>query len=522
MQADPKVLEKWRRVRLVTAFIASTLVVLTAHAQSAPEANPLETRAKEFARAVSTGRPEELKQLAETFGGYLPNIPMPARIDNLMNFWDQSRGLTLQRLINPTDTETLALLKDDLGTLAIFKNRLTGSPYAIFLAVEREAPHRIVGFWPLDQLHKRMPEEVRSALSGARLSDRQIARELKAFTERMARADVFSGVVALAHDGVPVFEAAYGESNKELHIENRLGTKFNLASMGKMFTAVAIAQLVQSGELSYEDPLSKFLPDFPDVDSAKKIKIKHLLSNTSGLPMGNARPPNSTPRTLDDFLTAISAPARLQFEPGTGYQYSNMGFLVLGKVIEKATGQSYYEYVGTRILEPAGMRDTIFEILDPVHRDFAIGYAKKFDVEGKALFENNASPHRGLAGPHGGAYSTIADLLRFDRALRGGKLLPPQTVQMLMTAKPELGASAYGYGFDVNETYGTAGHAGGFQGISNNIDFFRQDGWTAIVLSNYTVNLFETSAPLIVKMRELVEASVSRRGDRHVAVPSER
>jgi CubicO group peptidase (beta-lactamase class C family) len=83
-----------------------------------------------------------------------------------------------------------------------------------------------------------------------RLSDRQIARELKAFTERMARADVFSGVVALAHNGVPVFEAAYGESNKALHIENRRGTKFNLASMGKMFTAVAIAggRYVGSGD----------------------------------------------------------------------------------------------------------------------------------------------------------------------------------------------------------------------------------------------------------------------------------
>ncbi len=238
---------KWGRVPLVAAFIAGALIISSALAQSAPVTNPLETRAKEVARAVSTGRPEDLKQLAETFGGYLPNIPMPAR------------------------------------------------------------PHRIVGFWPLDQLHKRMPEGVRPASSGVRLSDRHITREPKAFTERMARADVFSGVVALANDGVPVFEAAHGESNKELHIENRLAKKFNLASMGKMFTAIAIAQL-EGGELLYEDPLSKFLPGFPDADSAKKIRIKHLLSNTSGLPMGDARPPNSSPRTVDDFLAAIRSP----------------------------------------------------------------------------------------------------------------------------------------------------------------------------------------------------------------------
>jgi CubicO group peptidase (beta-lactamase class C family) len=318
-----------------------------------------------------------------------------------------------------------------------------------------------------------------------------------------------SGVVALARDGVPVFEAAYGESNKELHIANRLDTKFNLASMGKMFTAVAIAQLVLGGQLSYEDPLSKFLPDFPNADSAKKIKIKHLLSHTSGLPMGNARPPNSSPKTVDDFLPAISEPTRLQFEPGNGYQYSNMGFLVLGKVIEKVSGQSYYEYVGTRILEPAAMRDTVFEVLDPAHRDLAIGYAKKFDVEGKALFESNPSPHRGRAGPHGGAYSTIEDLFSFDRALRSGRLLPTDTVRVLMTAKPELGATDYGYGFDVNEALGTAGHGGGFHGISNNIDFFMQSGWTAIVLPNYTVTGFEACAPIAVKMHELAKANAS-------------
>jgi len=92
---------------------------------------------------------------------------------------------------------------------------------------------------------------------------------------------VFSGVVELAKAGVPVFQAAYGQANKESGVANRLDTKFNLGSMNKMFTAVAVAQLAERGQLSYEDPLSKFLPDFPDSDSAKKIKIKHLLSHTS-------------------------------------------------------------------------------------------------------------------------------------------------------------------------------------------------------------------------------------------------
>jgi hypothetical protein len=163
----------------------------------------------------------------ESFGGNLQNIPIPAHIEMLMSYWDRYRELTFQRLVNPTDGQALA----------IFSSDLTGGPIGINLAVERDAPHRIVALWPLNQLRQPMPEEARSTTSIRQLSDRQIARELRIFTERLARADVFSGVVALARGGVLVFEGAYGESNKEPHIENRLTTKFNVASMGKMFTA---------------------------------------------------------------------------------------------------------------------------------------------------------------------------------------------------------------------------------------------------------------------------------------------
>lgn len=481
---------------LTAILIAGALLSSGVHGQSSRQTNALETRAKEFAHAITTDRAEELTNFVQTsFGGNLRNIPIPMHMGMLMSYWDQTRGLTFQKLVEPTDGQTLA----------IFKNHLTGEPIGINLSIESEAPHRIVGLWPLNRLREPMPAAIRP-IHSAKLSDRQIARELKTFTERLARADVFSGVIVLAHDGIPMFEAAYGESNKDSHIANRTDTKFNLASMGKVFTAIAVAQLVQGGALSYEDPLSKFMPDFPDKDAARKIKIKHLLSHTSGLPMGRARSPNTSPKTVDDFLAAISEPPRLQFEPGAGYQYSNIGFAVLGKVIEKASGQSYYDYVSARILEPTAMRDTLFEVSDPADRDVAIGYAKRFDAQGKAHFESNLNLHHGLAGPHGGAYSTIADLLRFDRALRSGKLLSPEAMKLLMTAKPELGATNYGYGFDVNERLGIAGHGGGFHGISNNIDFFLQGAWTAIVLSNYTVTGFEACAPVVVKMRELVEA----------------
>jgi hypothetical protein len=111
--------------------------------------------------------------------------------------------------------------------------------------------------------------------------------------------------------------------------------------------STAIKGSQQSGccgvcQLSYDDPLSKFMTSFPEEESAKRSRIKHLLSHTSGLPMGVARPPDVSPKTVDDFLAAISEPPRLQFEPGTAFQYSNMGFIVLGKVIEKVAHRAVW------------------------------------------------------------------------------------------------------------------------------------------------------------------------------------
>jgi CubicO group peptidase (beta-lactamase class C family) len=502
----------WSMLIGVTRFIAfaakviagSICVALSSHAQSPPDESPLETRARDFARQVSTGRPEELTKLVrEDFGGNLPNIPIPAHIGMLMSYWDGSRGLTLNRLEPKNATQALA----------IYQNALTGGLTGIFIGVEAAPPYRINAIWPSDALHNPLLKRTRSQTTGTRLSDRQIARDLRGFVHRLSQADVFSGVVALSRNGTLVFSGAYGESNKDAHLRNRLETQFNLASAGKMFTAVGIAQLVDAGKLSYEDSLSEFLTDFPNSDAAKKIRIKHLLSHTSGLQMGLARRPGTAPKSVDEMIALYSDTNSLEFEPGTGYKYSNIGYVLLGKVIEKASGEDYYDYISRHILVPAGMRNTNLRIVDQRQSTVAIGYAKNFDAEGHATFENNLSPEATRAGPHGGAYSTIADLLKFEHALRSGKLLRRETVGLLMSEKPELGAVGYGYGFDVNDVLDTAGHAGGFKGISNNIDFFRKSGWTAIVLSNYTASSYEVCELVATKMRALVSAAEAAKAD---------
>ncbi|MDQ3950876.1 MAG: beta-lactamase family protein, partial [Gemmatimonadota bacterium] len=203
-----------------------------------------------------------------------------------------------------------------------------------------------------------------------RLTDAEIVDELKAYVERMASRDVFSGAVLLAKAGKPLYRAAFGEANKDFGVRNTVDTKFNLGSMNKMFTAVAVMQLVEAGKLSLDDTLGKFLRAGamrPDVLS--KVRIKHLLTHTSGL--GSYFTPEwdrqsrARYRSVDDWMGLVKDDT-LRFEPGTRWSYSNTGMLVLGKVIEVASGQDYFDYVRERIAKPAGMINTDAYELDRV------------------------------------------------------------------------------------------------------------------------------------------------------------
>jgi CubicO group peptidase (beta-lactamase class C family) len=318
---------------------------------------------------------------------------------------------------------------------------------------------------------------------------------------------VFSGTVLLAKDGVPIFKGAYGVANKDFNVPNRIDTKFNLGSMNKMFTAVAIAQLVERGKLSFDDPLSKFLPDFPDKAAAEKIKIKHLLTHTAGLGGYFSKQWNESSRaiyrTVDDMMKRVAADEKLLFEPGTKWQYSNTGMLVLGKVIEVASGQSYYDYVRENIAKPAGMINTDCYELDKVNTNLAVGYDKQFTENG-VFFTNNIFAHVLRGGPQGGGYSTVEDLLKFDLALRSNKLVGAEYVKQLLSPKPELNSPDYGYGFQVDTESKVAGHGGGFIGINSNLDMFLGTGWTAIVMSNYS----RGAQPVQQKMFELVRADM--------------
>jgi CubicO group peptidase (beta-lactamase class C family) len=187
---------------------------------------------------------------------------------------------------------------------------------------------------------------------------------------------------------------------------------------------------------------------------------------------------------VDDQMKRAAADERLLFEPGTRHKYSNTGMLVMGKVIEVASGQDYYEFVRENIYLPAAMLNTDCYELDKVNPNLAVGYEKHHEDNGVS-FRNNLFEHVMRGGPQGGGYSTVEDLLRFDVALRSNKLVGAPYVKLLVSAKPELKSPRYGYGFAVDDEQHIAGHGGGFFGINSNLDMFLDSGWTAVVMSNY-------------------------------------
>ena len=302
--------------------------------------------------------------------------------------------------------------------------------------------------------------------------------------------DEFSGVVLVAKGERTIFHRAYGLADRSWGIPNRLDTSFNLASMNKMFTAVAIAQLIEAGKLHLDDTLGTILPDYPNKDAARTITIAHLLSHTAGLGMLFDRPGfdrRKRYRTSSDYFPLFAAEPLL-FEPGTASAYSNEGFVVLGAIVEKLTGLSYFDYVRERIFHPLGMSHTDSYAIDDVVPNLAVGYARyEDDPLGIGPRRPNWIFLQWKGSAAGGGYSTTGDLLKFVQALRHGRLVRRGLVDTLLA--PHGQGGWYGYGFQVQEVGGkqVRGHGGGGpgSGISSELGWFLDGSYVVIVLGNY-------------------------------------
>jgi D-alanyl-D-alanine carboxypeptidase len=254
------------------------------------------------------------------------------------------------------------------------------------------------------------------------ISQAELVRRLSSSVDSLAKAGQFSGVALLAKDGVPIFQRAYGMADREHGVANNPETAFNLGSINKVFTQIAIIQLRAAGKLDLDSTLATYWPDYPNKEVAQKITIRQLLRHTSGIGGNIFSPPaggkRSDIRSLRDYLPLfVNQP--LQFEPGTRNAYSNAGYVVLGLLIERLSGQDYYTYVREHIFKPAGMTRTGSFAVDSLPPNTAIGYTHGDEnAPSTTPLRANTRDLPGRGSSAGGGYSTAQDLLGFLQALR--------------------------------------------------------------------------------------------------------
>src|SRR5450759_958944 len=254
------------------------------------------------------------------------------------------------------------------------------------------------------------------------ISQAEFVQRLTISLDSLAKAGQFSGVAVVAKNGVPVFQRAYGMADRERRVANNPETAFNLGSINKVFTQIAILQLRAAGKLDLDSTLATYWPDYPNKEVARKITIRQLMRHTSGIGGNIFDPPaggkRNDIRTLKDYLPLfVNQP--LAFVPGTLNAYSNAGYFVLGLVIERLSGDDYYTYVREHIFKPAGMTRTGSFAVDSLPPNTAIGYTRgDEDAPLSTPLRANSRDLPGRGSSAGGGYSTAQDLLRFVQALR--------------------------------------------------------------------------------------------------------
>ena len=332
-------------------------------------------------------------------------------------------------------------------------------------------------------------------LLGTSTASAQSLDSLKSELRKLGDSGEFSGVVLMRKGGKTILHEAYGLANIGYKAPNTIDTRFNTASVGKMFTAVSIAQLVEAGKLKWTDTLAKVLPDYPNKAQAGKITIHQLLTHTSGLGLyweklfkGNW----TAVRTSQD-LVPFFADDTLLAAPGAKWNYSNTGYHVLSLVIEKVSGESFASYIQKHIFDPLGMKNTDYVALDVDIPNKATGYYRDGP---NAPLKNNLFTHTVVGGGAGGGWTSSGDLATFAEAYMSGKLfskaiLAEMTKPQVTLPPPPSGGRggpppSYGYGTFVMTSNGKQvwGHTGGFPGIMTILNMYPATGDVVVVQSN--------------------------------------
>jgi D-alanyl-D-alanine carboxypeptidase len=435
-----------------------TLLLLSAaalHAAPAPDSPALQVL-KQWLTAFNSGNRAKISTFWHDYGRNAGDD----RTSGDLRLREMTGGMTLFKIEEDTGKHVAVLMKEGRGSYS-----------ELTLDLATTNPPVVAGI----RGHPVPPPE---SPGGSAANDEDLAKRVGEHVAGMRGTDAFSGALLIGHHGRVVLDQAWGMADNAKQIRNTTSTQFCLGSMNKMFTAVAILQLVEHGELELDKPLAAYWPDYPNRDLAARVTIRELLSHTGGT--GDIFTPEYDAhrletRTLADYVKLFGR-RPVRFEPGTRMEYSNYGFILLGRIIELVSGEPYESYVREHIYVPAGMLHTDSRPEIDRVEGRAIGYARGPN----GLLPDTATlPWSGTSA--GGGYSTVDDLLLFGEALQTGKLLSRTLLEEATTGDPA--HRDYGLGFYVLPG-GSYGHGGGAPGINGELHLLPHDGYVIVAFVN--------------------------------------
>lgn len=339
----------------------------------------------------------------------------------------------------------------------------------------------------------------------------ELNKEIEQITKKYAENNNFSGTALVKRGEDIIYSAAFGYAHRGFKIPNNIDTKFDIASITKIFTAAAIMQLVDQGKIKLQDSITKYV-DLKGTKIGDNVKIFHLLTYTSGIAddadeeAGESyeaifkNKPTYSVRNTIDFIPQFAYKDPL-FEPGTGVRYNNCAFVLLGLAIEGVTGMSYREYVDKNIFKAANMQHTKFCAMDEVNENTAEGYDPVEDEEGNIIsWRKNIFSYPPIGSPDGGAYSTVGDLDIFFRTLKDGKLLSkksteeilkPHVLQKELPDKTLMTGYAFFFRLDKNKKVYRISKDGENAGAEAMFGYYPEIDTTSVILANQPCSLWD-------------------------------
>jgi CubicO group peptidase (beta-lactamase class C family) len=434
---------------------------------------PTGARIKSVIEVINSGNADRVKRFLDTecTKAFREMAPVQDHISTVLGFLRDTGGIDFHSIRTYTPERSGA-------TVVIVKDRILGGWWGLVFRFGGAPEFLVAGL----SINSARPP---AGIVEPPLTEKEAVAEIRALMAKVKKRDWYSGTVLVAKGANVLLTDFAGEASKAFHVPINLDTKFNMGSMNKMFTATAIARLVEAGKLAFDDPIAKWVDEtWLPKDVTSKITVRHLITHTSGL--GSyfndvyEKSSRALFRKLDDYKPLIKDD-RPAFPPGERFQYSNTGMFLLGVVIEKVTGTDYFEHIRKAIYAPAGMTDSDCYEMDYPVENLAIGYSPDFASPYK--WQNNLYKHVIKGGPAGGGFSTVRDLHKFALAMLSGKLVSDSLRDTMWTDFKDAG---YGYGFTVVQSPAgkAVGHSGGFPGINSQLDIYIDSGTIVAAMCN--------------------------------------